>query len=237
MNKKSAPSLLFHADANDPDMLHFSRFGAFDPYLAFTSGGKKFGVAPVVEYGRMTKESAFDEVIYLPDVQNGAARRFKLHNGNLPNTSQLVQQNRVVFEDHLLMVAGFLAIMSQLMIVVGGLGLAATMSLSVLERTREIGVMRAIGARHEAILLMVYIEGLVIALASWVLAVPLSVPMSVLLARAFARIMIPVPITWVPSMMSVGVWLVVVISVTVVSCSWPAWRALRVTTARALQYE
>ena len=135
------------------------------------------------------------------------------------------------------MVAGFLAAMSQLMIVVGGLGLAATMSLSVLERTREIGVMRAIGAQHGAIMLMVYVEGLVIALASWVVAIPLSVPMSVLLARAFARIMIPVPIIWFPTVGSIGVWLALVIGVCVVSCTWPARRALGVTTARALQYE
>ena len=152
-------------------------------------------------------------------------------------SSQLVQENRVVIEDHLLMVAGFLAAMSQLMIVVGGLGLAATMSLSVLERTREIGVMRAIGAQHGAIMLMVYVEGLVIALASWVVAIPLSVPMSVLLARAFARIMIPVPIIWFPTVGSIGVWLALVIGVCVVSCTWPARRALAVTTARALQYE
>lgn len=91
MSNKSSPSLLFHADANDPDMLYFSRFGAFDPYLAFTAGGKKIGVASIVEHGRMTQESAFDEVLFLPDLQKDAARRFKLHNGNLPDISQLVQ--------------------------------------------------------------------------------------------------------------------------------------------------
>ena len=74
------------------------------------------------------------------------------------------------------MVAGFLGNMSLLMLVVGGLGLASTMSLGVLERTREIGVLRAIGARHGSILAMVQIEGLVIALLSWALAIPLSLP-------------------------------------------------------------
>src|SRR5205085_5416116 len=89
-------------------------------------------------------------------------------------TSQLLSQQRVVIEDHLLMVAGFLGNMSLLMIVVGGLGLASTMSLAVLERTREIGVLRAIGAQHGTILRMIQIEGLVIAVLSWAVAIPLS---------------------------------------------------------------
>lgn len=152
-------------------------------------------------------------------------------------TSQLVQAARVVMEDHLLMVVGFLGIMSNLMILVGGLGLAATMSLAVLERTREIGVLRAIGARHGSILSMIQIESLVIALASWLLALPLSVPMSVVLGNAFGRIMIPVPVALVPAGSGVLRWLAVVLVVSVAASAWPAYRATRITTARALSYE
>ncbi len=149
---------------------------------------------------------------------------------------QLISESRRSMEDHLLMVADFLKVMSQLMIVVGGLGLASTMSLSVLERTREIGVLRAIGARPGAILTLVQVEGLVIALASRVVAVPLSVPMSVILGRAFSRIMIPVPVSYVPELAGVGQWLAVVIGVSVAASAWPALRALRITTAAALSF-
>jgi putative ABC transport system permease protein len=152
-------------------------------------------------------------------------------------SSQLVQAGRVVIEDHLLMVVSFLGIMSRLMIIVGGLGLAATMSLAVLERTREIGVMRAIGARHGSILTMIQVEALVIALASWLIALPLSVPMSVVLGRAFGQIMIPVPVSFAPEPTGVAQWLVVVIVVSIAASAWPAYRATRITTARALSYE
>lgn len=152
-------------------------------------------------------------------------------------SAQMVQSNRGAIEDHLLMVAGFLGIMGQLIIVVGGLGLAATMSLAVLERTREIGVLRAIGARHGSIMTMIHIEGLVIALASWLIALPLSVPMSVILGKAFGRVMLPVPVILLPEWAGVVRWLAVVIGVSLVSCAWPAIRAMRVTTASALAYE
>jgi putative ABC transport system permease protein len=149
----------------------------------------------------------------------------------------LTTQRRKVAEDHLLMVAGFLGVMGQLMILVGGLGLASTMSIAVLERTREIGVLRAIGAGNRAILAMVQIEGLLIAAVSWVLALPLSVPMSIVLGRAFGRIMLRVPVTLFPGVGGVLRWLAMVLAVSLVTSTWPAWRATRVTTAAALAYE
>jgi putative ABC transport system permease protein len=153
------------------------------------------------------------------------------------SSGQLLAAQRAVIEDHLLMVAGFLGNMSLLMIVVGGLGLASTMSLAVLERTREIGVMRAIGATHRSILTMVQIEGLVIALLSWLLALPLSVPMSVALARAFGRIMLKTPVNLLPEASGVLEWLIVVVIVSLVSCAWPAVRATQIATAAALAFE
>ncbi|QTN31059.1 aminopeptidase P family protein [Akkermansiaceae bacterium] len=86
-----APSILFHADASDPDMLYFSRFSAFDPYLAFSYGGKKIGLSSSMEYGRMKGESDFDEVLLLPEIQKAAAKRFKLAEGKKPDDVQLVR--------------------------------------------------------------------------------------------------------------------------------------------------
>jgi putative ABC transport system permease protein len=96
---------------------------------------------------------------------------------------------------------------------------------------------RAIGARHGSILTMVQVEGLVIALCSWLLALPLSVPVSVFLGEAFGRIMIRVPVLVVPDAGGVVRWLLVVVAVSLVACLWPAYRAMRVPTARALSYE
>lgn len=153
------------------------------------------------------------------------------------SSSQSMAESRSVIEDHLLMVAGFLGNMSLLMIVVGGLGLASTMSLAVLERTREIGVLRAIGATHGAILSMIQTEGLVIAVLSWALAIPLSLPVSIALGYAFGRVMMKVPVRLLPNGLGVLQWLGVVLVVSLVACAWPARRATRITTAAALSYE
>ena len=123
------------------------------------------------------------------------------------------------------------------MIVVGGLGLASTMSLAVLERTREIGVLRAIGARHRSILVLIQVEALAMAVTAWLLAIPLSLPASIIIGKVFGRIMLPVPITFVPDWAAVVQWFVVVVLVSIVASAWPAFRATRITTARALSYE
>lgn len=83
------PSILFHAEASDPDMLYFSRFQAFDPYLAFTVGGRRVAVISAGEYGRMVKESVFDVVLLLEDVREGAAKRFSLPKGKRPEIHQM----------------------------------------------------------------------------------------------------------------------------------------------------
>ena len=152
-------------------------------------------------------------------------------------SAQVLAANRRVVEDNLIMVVGFLMVMAQLAIVVGALGLASTMSLAVLERTRELGVMRALGASHATLHAIVQAEGLVVALLAWAVAVPLSVPMSVVLAQRFGRAFLPVAARYVPEVSGVFWWLLVSVGASVVACAWPAWRATRVPTAQALAYE
>jgi Xaa-Pro aminopeptidase len=87
----SSSSILFHADSGDPDMLYFSRFRSSDPYLAFTVGKRKIGLTVPMEFARMKQESAFDEVLLLPEIREGAARRFKLPKGLVPDDCQVVR--------------------------------------------------------------------------------------------------------------------------------------------------
>lgn len=152
-------------------------------------------------------------------------------------SSQGSGEGRRVLEDHLLMVVEFLGLMGWVMVVVGGMGLASTMSLAVLERTREIGVMRAIGAGHGTIKGLIQVEGLVIAGLSVLLALPLSIPMSVLLAQAFGRIMFTVPVHYLPNALACGQWLALALTVSLLACAWPARGATRISARAALSYE
>jgi putative ABC transport system permease protein len=146
-------------------------------------------------------------------------------------------ESRRVVEDHLLMVVDFLAAMGWLMILVAGMGLASTMGIAVLERRREIGVLRAIGAPHAAILRLIVVEALAIAGLGFVLSVPLSLPMSLILGEAFGRIMFELPVHWLPDAAGVWRWFGVSLMVGLLASALPALRALRVPAATALRYE
>ncbi|MFN2138705.1 MAG: FtsX-like permease family protein [Candidatus Promineifilaceae bacterium] len=131
----------------------------------------------------------------------------------------------------------FLLAMAILTSVVGSIGLTGTMGMNVLERTREIGVMRAIGAVDMEIIKSVVIEGMMIGLLSFIAAAALSFPISYLLLRIISQAimgtLMPLQIT------SLGyvIWLGVVIFLSVVASMWPARGAARLTIREVLAYE
>src|SRR5262249_39347440 len=70
-------------------------------------------------------------------------------------------------DQHMVMIYIFLVVVSGILAVVGGLGLMTTMSLNVLERRREMGVLRAIGASPPAVWVLVITEGVAIRVRGW----------------------------------------------------------------------
>src|SRR5207248_700836 len=98
---------------------------------------------------------------------------------------------RYAFDEHMVMIYVALIIMSALIGGVGGLGLMTTMSVNVLERRREMGVLRAIGASPRTIWLMLIAEGSVVGLIAWALASiaawPLGNALGAFLIRAMFR--------------------------------------------------
>jgi putative ABC transport system permease protein len=139
--------------------------------------------------------------------------------------------------DHILILIQALAWVAGLMGVVGALGLAAAMSVNVLERTRELGILQAIGATPRVILWIVVGEGVAIGLASWVAALAGALPLTMWIDSAMGRIFFAVPLTPAAAPAAMAGWLALV-AVTAAAASFlPAWRASRLVIATALQYD
>jgi putative ABC transport system permease protein len=132
---------------------------------------------------------------------------------------------------------GFMLFMALLLALVGGLGLAGTMSLNVLERTREVGVMQAIGASNGSVRGVVLVEGVTIGLLSWLLAVPLSVPLSYGFNYLVAMAFFERPMGFTFSFPGLIVWLIVVTLISTIASLLPARRAARMSVREALAYE
>ncbi len=130
----------------------------------------------------------------------------------------------------------FLLMMAILTSLVGSIGLMGTMGMNVLERTREIGVMRAIGAVDGAIIASVIIEGATIGLISWVLGGLFAFPFSILLLQLMA-IAFSAPVDPVFTPRGYAIWLVVVLALSVFASVLPARNAARLTIREVLAYE
>jgi len=136
------------------------------------------------------------------------------------------------------MVIFFLLLMAVLLAAVGGLGLMGTMSINVLERTREIGVMRAIGAGDWAIQRIVVAEGILIGAISWVLGAVLALPVSYMMHKGLEAIFqAQDAFTFVFSLPGVLMWLAIVTVLAAIASFLPAWNASRVTVRDVLAYE
>ena len=120
---------------------------------------------------------------------------------------------------------------------VGSIGLMGTMSINVLERTREIGVMRTIGAVDSVVMQSVIIEGLVIGLITWFVGIGISYPISSLLLDIVARAISDSEFTLVFTPLGVFVWLGVVVVLSIVASVMPARNAARLTINEVLAYE
>lgn len=120
---------------------------------------------------------------------------------------------------------------------VGSIGLAGTMSMNVMERTREIGVMRAIGAHNRIVSQLVIIEGLLIGLISYGLGAILSFPITTLLSNVIMQAIFNIPAE--PSLDPQGfaIWLAVVLALSAVASLVPARNATRLTIREVLAYE
>lgn len=131
----------------------------------------------------------------------------------------------------------FLLAMAVLLGLVGGLGLMGTMSINVLERTREIGVMRAIGASNGAILRIVLAEGLIIGLLSWTIGGIIALPASQLLTSIVGEALLQAAPSYIFSTSGAILWLGIVLVLAYMASFLPARRASRLTVREVLSYE
>lgn len=129
-----------------------------------------------------------------------------------------------------------LIMISTVMAVVGALGLMSSMGTSVVERTREFGVMRAIGAGANTILRNIISEGVFIGLMSWVLAVPLSLPLSYGIGYLIGMLSFRFPLPLVISPAGLGLWLAVILFGSVAASAYPARQAAQLTVRETLAY-
>jgi putative ABC transport system permease protein len=119
---------------------------------------------------------------------------------------------------------------------VGVLGLTGIVELNVVERTREVGVMRALGGSQYNVVAAFLSESMVVGLASWLVGVLISIPLGAALRRLVGDALVRAELAPVFEPLAPLVWLVIVIALTVLATWQPSMRAARDSVARTLRY-
>ena len=117
----------------------------------------------------------------------------------------------------------------------GIMGLAATLTASVLERRREIGMMRAMGASARQVAQVFWVEGLALGSIAWCAAALLGLPLAFAFVQAFSGMVLPTDFIVDP--IAFVVMLVAVLVIAVIASIVPALRATRLRVAETLRYE
>jgi putative ABC transport system permease protein len=161
--------------------------------------------------------------------------RLKLYAGSVfgrDTASQIIQS----VLDQFAIIVTLLATMAVVIGVVGSIALSGALSLSVLDRRREIGVMRAIGAASKDIAGLFIGEGLILGWLSWLIAAPLSIPAGKLLAQALGAAM-GGELVYQFTPAGLLYWLAIITVLSAAASWFPARGATRISVRESLAYE
>jgi putative ABC transport system permease protein len=197
-------------------------YGTLVKYIPYWEGWMDFFVAPKES---VTVQQAMDDVTM-------ALRSVRGLRPSQRNNFEVVSQERYldVFNSSTAMIRILMFALSSVGLMVGGVGVVAIMMISVTERTREIGVRKALGATRREILWQFLVEASTLTLVGGIVGMILGGAISLLIAAAT-----PLP-AYVP-VGSVVLALVVAALTGVVFGIYPATKAARLDPVEALRYE
>ncbi len=186
--------------------------------------------------GRLWVQTKSHGDAYQAQVAKSLEEAFKSNRVQV-SSAMTTGNSRKTSESNFLILVVFLLIMAALMAVVGGLGLMGTMSLNVLERRREIGVMRAVGAPNGAIRQIVLLEGIAIGVLSWLVGVVVSLPLGKPLSDSIGTAFAGAPLNYTFSTTGTLIWLGAVVIISTLACLAPTISATRLSVREVLAYE
>ena len=176
------------------------------------------------------KVNNMDQVDDAKDELRFVMRRLRRLAPNQPDNFAINQQDQVLTMFHALAgtIGGIGLFVTGLSLFVGGIGIMNIMFVSVAERTREIGIRKAIGAKRRTILLQFIIEAASICLIGGCIALAIAWPLTLLMRKMMPAVL---------SLNVVSIALAVALVTGVLAGFFPAWRAARMNPVDALRNE
>jgi putative ABC transport system permease protein len=146
-----------------------------------------------------------------------------------------MSQFKEIFERIISMLGLFLGSIAAIALIVASLGIMNTMFMSIMERTHEIGVMKAIGAKNSNILSLFIAETSIISAIGGVFGCLLGIAASKIISVIGSFQNIEIPVSVKPEVILAGMSIAIIVGV--LSGLYPAWKASKMSPAEAVRYE
>lgn len=172
-------------------------------------------------------------LVKLRDVRDAERVRQRIER-RYPDLTTTLSSDFVEEQDYLAMIQGFTWAVSMLAVLIGGVGVMNTMLMSVFERTREFGALRAVGWRSRQVLGLVLGESLALTGLGGLAGAGLGVA-AVQAVRHVPTVSGLLPSTFSPALFAQGIG--VALALGLMGGAYPAWRASRMAPAEAMRAE
>lgn len=218
--------------------------GTYEPVFAGSFSADRI-YAPLDSLYQATKKYYQGSLLYVrteehsPEFQTAVTAQLKdLYEARKYHVSQTQTQAdlRKTNEFQFSTITVMLMALSVIVAIVGGIALMGALSISVVERTKEIGVLRAVGARSRTIIGIFLMEGVLQGLLSCLVAIPVSFALGQPLASAMGQTMFSATLDYAYNWTAVGVWLTIMLVISALACILPARSATRVSVRESLAY-
>jgi putative ABC transport system permease protein len=208
----------------------FNQDTIFAPLEALYQTTKKYG-----QGGRLYVRTTSHEPAFTASVTKQLKDMYE-HHGLKVVISETQAESRATADWQFAIVIWMMLSLAVIVALVGGLALMGALSIGVIERTKEIGVLRAVGARSRSILGIFVMEGLLQGILSWAIAMPLSFLTSPLLANALGNAMFGATLDYQYNWSAVAIWLGTVLVISILASVLPARNATRISVRDSLAY-
>ena len=215
-------------------VLHLRLKGIFDP----PKGGSPFGAVTISAASFDANYSAPRDVMALINVKGGVSdantARLEAALSSFPDARiQTASQFKQTQEDDINIGLNVLYGLLGLSVLISIFGIVNTLVLSVFERTRELGMLRAVGMTRRQVRRMIRFEGIITSLIGGTLGIAVGVFLAVLTTQALSDQGVVFAIPW----RTMAIFILGITAVGLLASVLPARRASRLNILKALQYE
>jgi ABC-type lipoprotein release transport system permease subunit len=210
----------------------FRIVGIYETGIAFEDGGSVISLRDAQILFKKPRQVSFYGVhLEDPDIAEEVRRRIE---ADFPELTVSFSSDFVEETEDIKAIRAITGAIFFLAILVGGVGMTNTMVMSVFERTREIGVLRALGWRKARVLWMILKESLLLSSISGVFGIIMGVILCKILS-GFPVAAMMVRVDFTPSLLASSFSMALFLGA--IGGLYPAWRATRLSPVEALRYE